>query len=93
MFRAVSLKAHTICQGCAALLSFVLLSHVCLSVVLSLRSLFDGQNAHELKSCCRDDEPRFQCAAVAVLHAPSAVDFSYTPEPHIAFCTIFVHPF
>ena len=21
------------------------------------------------------------------------VDFSYTPEPHIAFCPIFVHPF
>ena len=24
---------------------------------------------------------------------PRLVDFSYTPEPHVAFCPIFVDPF
>ena len=26
-------------------------------------------------------------------HSVARVDFSYTPELHIAFCPIFVHPF
>ena len=66
--------------------------------VSSVRHALDGEPAHRTFGLLSDPERRQQSRTTqarifAQLSRGEGVDFSYTPEPHIAFCPIFVHSF